>query len=94
MAPVVTETAEDRLADLPGWSIDGGKLYSEFVFADFAEAFGFMSRVAIAAEAANHHPEWFNVYSIVRVHLTTHDAGGLTEKDFALAARMNAFAGR
>jgi len=84
---------EKSLEELPGWELDGGKLYREFQFDDFNAAFGFMSRVALAAEAADHHPEWFNVYNRVRVHLTTHDAGGITEKDLALAARMNAYFG-
>ena len=80
------------LTQLEGWSIDGGKLYREFRFANFSEAFGFMTRAALAAETANHHPEWFNVYDRVRVHLTTHDAGGLTQKDVDLASHMNTLA--
>ena len=83
---------ETALEDLPGWGLDQDKLYREFVFSDFSEAFGFMSRVALAAETANHHPEWFNVYNRVRVHLTTHDAGGITQRDLDLAARMSGFA--
>jgi 4a-hydroxytetrahydrobiopterin dehydratase len=82
------------LTELEEWSLDGGKLYREFRFADFSEAFGFMTRAALAAETANHHPEWFNVYDRVRVHLTTHDAGGVTQKDVDLAAHMNALASR
>ncbi len=82
---------EAALPELPGWGIDQGKLYREFVFRDFNAAFGFMSRVALAAEAANHHPEWFNVYNRVRVHLTTHDAGGVTQRDLDLAAHMNRY---
>jgi 4a-hydroxytetrahydrobiopterin dehydratase len=81
------------LTDRPGWSIEAGKLHRELKFADFSEAFGFMSRVALAAEAMNHHPEWFNVYSTVRIDLTTHDAGGISELDFALAAKIDAYAG-
>ena len=84
---------EAALAALPGWEIDQGKLYREFVFDDFNAAFGFMSRVALAAEAADHHPEWFNVYNRVRVHLTTHDAGGVTRRDLELATRMNEYFG-
>jgi 4a-hydroxytetrahydrobiopterin dehydratase len=79
------------IAKLPGWDIDDDKLFREFVFEDFNAAFGFMSRVALAAEAANHHPEWFNVYNRVRVHLTTHEAGGITRRDLDLAERMNAY---
>jgi 4a-hydroxytetrahydrobiopterin dehydratase len=85
------EELEAAVCELPGWAIDQEKLYREFVFKDFSEAFGFMSRSALAAEAADHHPEWFNVYNRVRVHLTTHDAGGVTQRDLDLAARMNAF---
>ena len=83
---------EARLGDLPGWTLVEGKLHREFSFADFNAAFAFMTQAAMVAEQLNHHPEWFNVYSTVRVDLTTHDAGGLTELDFALATHMNAFA--
>ena len=65
----------------------------KFVFADFNEAFGFMARVALAAEKLDHHPEWSNVYKTVEVTLSTHDAGGLTERDVALAEAMDRFAG-
>lgn len=74
------------------WQIDQGKLNKEFRFKDFVEAFGFMTRAALVAETMNHHPEWFNVYAKVRVDLVTHDAGGITELDFALAARMETLA--
>jgi 4a-hydroxytetrahydrobiopterin dehydratase len=83
-----------RLATLPGWSLEGGKLHRAFVFRDFVEAWGFMSGAALAAEAMGHHPEWSNVWSRVTVDLTTHDAGGLTALDFDLAARMQALAAR
>lgn len=88
------ETAEidRRLATLSDWVLVDGKLHREFKFGDFVEAFGFMASAAIEAEKMNHHPEWFNVYSKVRVDLTTHEAGGITELDFALAERMNALA--
>jgi 4a-hydroxytetrahydrobiopterin dehydratase len=84
----------ERLADLDAWQLADGKLHRDFRFASFAEAFGFMTSAAIAAEKMNHHPEWFNVYSKVSVDLTTHDAGGITELDFELAAKMNALADR
>jgi 4a-hydroxytetrahydrobiopterin dehydratase len=80
------------LEDLEGWSRDGDKLLREFRFADFVAAFGFMASVALVAERMNHHPEWFNVYSTVRVHLATHDAGGITSNDVELARAMNALA--
>ena len=83
---------EGQLAQLPGWTVMDGKLHREYRFADFVAAFGFMSSVALAAEAMNHHPEWFNVYGTVRIDLVTHDAGGITELDFRLASRMEGIA--
>ena len=82
------------LAGLAGWTLseDGLSIRRSFQFADFVEAFGFMVRVALAAEKADHHPEWANVYNKVDITLTTHDAGGLTERDFALAKAINASA--
>jgi 4a-hydroxytetrahydrobiopterin dehydratase len=82
------------LEGLQGWSRDGDKLLREFRFPDFVAAFGFMAGVALVAERMNHHPEWFNVYGTVRVHLATHDAGGITSHDFELARAMNAIAER
>ncbi|MEL7043778.1 MAG: 4a-hydroxytetrahydrobiopterin dehydratase [Pseudomonadota bacterium] len=80
---------EEALEELTQWQLQDGKLYREFAFTDFVEAFGFMSSVALCAERANHHPEWFNVYNRVKVWLTTHDADGLTRRDTDLAAEMN-----
>ena len=80
---------ETALGQLPGWTLHDGKLFREFRFANFVEAFGFMASCALVAEAMDHHPEWFNVYSRVRVELTTHDAGGITERDLELARRMS-----
>ena len=92
--PLLDDAAlEAALAELPSWTVLDGKLHREFVFADFNEAFGFMTRVALIAEQMNHHPEWFNVWSRVRVDLTTHDAGGITGYDVKLAAAMNRIAG-
>ncbi len=72
----------------------GGKAIARtFVFADFSEAFGFMTRAALAAEKMNHHPDWSNSYKTVRVVLTSHDAGGLTARDAALAEAMDRIAG-
>jgi len=82
-----------RLAALPGWSLSGGRLRREFVFHDFSQAFGFMSRAALAAEKRDHHPDWSNVWNRVTVELWTHDAGGLTSLDFELAAEMSRLAG-
>jgi 4a-hydroxytetrahydrobiopterin dehydratase len=83
---------EKRLRSLPGWSIVAGKLNREYRFPDFVAAFGFMTSAALVAESMNHHPEWFNVYGTVRVDLVTHDAGGISHKDFDLAARMEGLA--
>ena len=79
--------------DLPGWTGGDDFISKVFKFSDFAQAFGFMSEIAVVAEAMNHHPEWFNVYNRVDVTLTTHDAGGVTEKDVTLAKRMEQAAG-
>ncbi len=78
------------LKTLPGWRVAGGKLHRDFQFADFSEAFGFMARAALASEALNHHPDWSNVWNRVTVDLHTHDAGGITSRDFDLAGRLNA----
>ena len=72
------------------WTIEEGKLYRAFKFPNFIAAFGFMTQVAILAEKANHHPEWFNVYNKVNISLTTHDAGGISTRDFALAEQISA----
>lgn len=72
------------------WRLESGKLCKEFIFADFAAAFAFMNLVAIEAEDMDHHPEWCNVYNKVSVRLLTHEAGGITGKDFALARKMEA----
>lgn len=81
-----------RLATLPGWTVRDGRLRRAFAFRDFAEAFAFMTAAAGAAEALGHHPDWSNAYNRVTVELTTHDAGGLTALDFALATRLDALA--
>jgi 4a-hydroxytetrahydrobiopterin dehydratase len=82
-----------RLAEVTGWTLHAGKLHREYKFADFVEAFGFMASAALVAERMNHHPEWFNVWNTVEVDLTTHDAGGITARDFELAAAMERLAG-
>ena len=82
-----------KLTELPGWELQGGKLHREFTFSDFIEAFGFMSRVALLAESANHHPEWFNVYNTVRIDLATHNVGGISQSDFDLANKINRLCG-
>lgn len=77
------------LKNLRGWSVENGKLFREFVFPRFVEAFGFMASVATIAEKQDHHPEWFNVYNKVQIHLTTHEAGGITANDIALARSID-----
>jgi 4a-hydroxytetrahydrobiopterin dehydratase len=86
---------EAALAGLDGWRFDEARngIVKGFAFADFSEAFAFMTRVALAAETADHHPEWANVWNKVDVLLSTHDAGGVTGKDIALAAKIDAIAG-
>lgn len=88
--PIARLTDQERnaaLAGLPGWRRRGDRLAIErsFHFADFSEAFAFMVRVALLAEKADHHPEWSNVWNKVEIALTTHDAGGLSQRDIALA---------
>ena len=80
---------------LSGWSDVPGRdaIAKTFTFGNFSEAFGFMTRVALVAEKLDHHPEWFNVYKTVDVTLSTHDAGGLTERDVKLAMAMDRIAG-
>lgn len=79
---------QEALGTLEGWSLQDAKLHKTYKFADFVQAWGFMARAALIAEAMNHHPEWFNVYSTVRVDLSTHDAGGITLMDVELARKM------
>ncbi len=88
------EERAEVLGGLDGWaeSQDRDAIEKTFTFADFNAAFAFMARVAVSAEEMDHHPEWFNVYSRVQVTLTTHSAGGVTEKDIALARAMEAHA--
>ncbi len=77
---------------LAGWHLVDGKLWREFVFANFADAISFIDRTAVWAETWNHHPNWSNVYNRVRVELWTHDVGGISHLDFQLAHKMNELA--
>ena len=79
--------------DLDGWTGGDDFITKVFKFENFAQAFGWMTQIAIIADKADHHPEWYNVYNRVDVTLTTHDAGGVTEKDVKLAGLMNKTAG-
>lgn len=83
---------EAKLRTLSDWTVEDGKLHRVFKFPDFVEAFGFMASAAIEAEKMDHHPEWSNVYNKVSVDLVTHEAKGITERDFVLAAKMNKLA--
>ena len=82
---------EELLATLDGWTKVKGReaIYKQFVFTDFNNAFGWMARIALAAEKMDHHPEWFNVYNRVDVTLATHDVKGLSERDIKLAKVMD-----
>jgi 4a-hydroxytetrahydrobiopterin dehydratase len=77
------------LPNVPGWTRNGDGIERQYKFADFTQAFGFMARVALLAEKADHHPEWSNVYNKVDIRLTTHDAGGISARDFALARAID-----
>lgn len=92
---LTAEARKQALGAIPGWSEVSGRdaLGKTFVFKDFNEAFGFMTRTALVAEKMDHHPEWRNVYKTVEVVLSTHDAGGVTGLDIELAKAMNAIAG-
>ena len=85
------QTRSDALRKLNGWSEVSGRdaITRKFVFKDFNQAFGFMTRAALVAEKMDHHPEWFNVYKTVEVTLSTHDAGGVTELDLTMAKFMD-----
>jgi len=89
----MTKLSDAELAaavvELPGWSVDKGKLHKEYKFADFIHAFGFMTTAVLAIEKMNHHPECFNVYNRVTVDLATHDAQGITSKDVTLAKLLD-----
>ena len=92
--PRLTESERDAaLAELSDWTLrdDGLAITRDFKFADFSEAFAFMTRVALLAEKADHHPEWSNVYNRVHVTLTTHDAGGLSARDVKMARAIDRF---
>jgi 4a-hydroxytetrahydrobiopterin dehydratase len=86
---------KSALEKLAGWSEVSGRdaITKKFVFKDFNQAFGFMTRAALVAEKMDHHPEWFNVYKTVEVTLSTHDAGGVTDLDVTLAQAMDKLAG-
>ncbi len=87
--PLLTnEEINKKIKTLSGWTINNNGIEKTFQFKDFIEAFAFMTRFAFYAEKANHHPEWSNVYNKVNIRLTTHDVGGISEKDFELAKKI------
>jgi 4a-hydroxytetrahydrobiopterin dehydratase len=90
--PLMPMEVDAALTDLPGWDVREGKLFREFRFADFSQAFAFMTRVALLAEKLDHHPDWSNVYNRVIIALQTHDVGGITAFDVELARRIGALA--
>ena len=92
MKKLTAEEVAGRLSSLAGWSLANGKLHREYKFASFVDAFGWMASAALVAQAQDHHPEWFNVWNKVVVDLTTHDAGGISERDFKLAGEMEKLA--
>ena len=82
------EQIHEFTSEQKGWIVRNDKLHREYQFQNVVQAFGFMAQAALIAERSNHHPEWFNVYKKVVVDLTTHEAGGITERDFKLANAM------
>lgn len=88
--PLTPEQIQDLASELPAWSLQNGKLQRELHFADFVEAFAFMTKVALVAEAMGHHPEWSNVWNRLTIALTTHDTGGLSNLDLEMARRIDA----
>jgi 4a-hydroxytetrahydrobiopterin dehydratase len=89
IAKMSSPEIEAELNNLNGWELKNEKLHRELKFKNFIQAFGFMTQVALLAEAMDHHPEWFNVYSRVTIDLTTHEAGGISSRDIELAQKIN-----
>ena len=88
MSTYNSSQASEKLTTLPGWKFNNEGIEKSFKFADFVEAMGFITRLALLSEKANHHAEIFNVYNKVDIRLSTHDAGGVTDKDFSLAEKL------
>ena len=89
MIRLSSDLIKEELRNLKGWNIVNDKLHKEFIFDDFNQAFGFMTRAAMHIEKLNHHPEWSNAYNRITVDLTTHDVGGITDNDIKLAKILN-----
>ncbi len=86
---LTSEEIDAERVSVPSWELVDGRLHRRFTFADFSEAFGFMARVALAAEKLDHHPDWSNSWNTVEIDIVSHDAGGLTEACFELARRID-----
>jgi 4a-hydroxytetrahydrobiopterin dehydratase len=84
-----SNSAKEKLSSLKGWTFENNALEKKFQFKDFREAMSFMVRVSFICEAKNHHPDWTNVYNKLTIRFNTHDAGGVTEKDFNIAAEID-----
>lgn len=93
LKPYNEEQVQQRLGDNSQWQLVNDKLYRRLVFEDFVHAFGFITQLAMLAEKANHHPEWANIYRTVDVFLTTHEAGGVSDRDFELMEAINKIIG-
>ncbi|RNC87181.1 MAG: 4a-hydroxytetrahydrobiopterin dehydratase [Winogradskyella sp.] len=89
MSKLNDDTIQAKLLQLPDWDYFDDALHSEFEFENFKDCFSAMSRIAFECEALNHHPNWSNVYNVLKISLSTHDAGGVTEKDFQLAKAID-----
>lgn len=87
--PLDDNAIDTALTELDGWAREGASIHKEFTFADFSEAFGFMARMALVSEKMDHHPDWSNSYNTVAVGLSSHDAGGVTQRDLDWAARAD-----
>jgi len=93
LKPYNEEQVQQRLGDNSQWQLVNDKLYRRLVFEDFVHAFGFITQLAMLAEKANHHPEWANIYRTVDIFLTTHEAGGVSDRDFELMEAINKIIG-
>jgi len=92
MKPFTELQIRSRLKDLEGWEYEENAIHTSFEFDNFKDAFSIMTRIAFEVEKLNHHPDWSNIYNTLQISLSTHDAGGVTEKDFQLAEMINALA--
>jgi 4a-hydroxytetrahydrobiopterin dehydratase len=94
MKKLHTQEIEDALKDLSGWTLKDETIQKSFTFGDFKEAFSVMTHIAFECEKQNHHPDWENVYNSLNIQLSTHDAGGVTQKDIDLAKSIEEIVGK